>query len=230
MLNVIMICGDTLFSRMLELECSDVGFAVTKYTATDFSVNELISGLIYSDYASFVCVADADFLTNTDKLDEFCAAAQDNRLRCVFFGQDEFSSYTSSLRHYSYYQKPFAVASFITAVEYAAGMKKSEDRAEASPYNPADDLRLYPETKLAVFRGHNLYLTPTEYAVLSRLYNKRGYPLSREDIQTMLYGEQADSRTNIVDVYIRFLRKKIDDTYHVKLIHTVRGLGYMIKK
>ncbi len=71
-------------------------------------------------------------------------------------------------------------------------------------------------------------LAPKEYAILEYLLRNRARPLSRTMIVEHVWDMEYDGLTNIVDVYIRHLRSKIDDRYPVKLIHTVRGIGYML--
>lgn len=72
-------------------------------------------------------------------------------------------------------------------------------------------------------------LTLTEYATLSYLIRKRGSAVTRDEINAAVRGDKKDTDSNVADVYVRFLRKKIDDMYGVKLIHTVRGVGYTIE-
>jgi DNA-binding response OmpR family regulator len=66
--------------------------------------------------------------------------------------------------------------------------------------------------------------------MLSYLVRNKGRILSREQIENHVWNFDYEGGTNVVDVYIRYLRKKIDDGFDKKLIHTVRGLGYIIKE
>lgn len=76
--------------------------------------------------------------------------------------------------------------------------------------------------------GDTVDLAPKEYSILEYLLRNRARPLSRTMIVEHVWDMEYDGLTNIVDVYIRHLRSKIDDRYPVKLIHTVRGIGYML--
>jgi two-component system, OmpR family, response regulator len=76
--------------------------------------------------------------------------------------------------------------------------------------------------------GENIELAPKEFSILEYLMRNRGRPLSRTMIVEHVWDMDYDGLTNIVDVYIRHLRSKIDDRFPVKLIHTVRGIGYML--
>jgi two-component system, OmpR family, copper resistance phosphate regulon response regulator CusR len=76
--------------------------------------------------------------------------------------------------------------------------------------------------------GEAIDLAPKEFSILECLMRNRGQPLSRTMIVEHVWDVDYDGLTNIVDVYIRHLRSKVDDRWSKKLIHTVRGVGYMI--
>jgi heavy metal response regulator len=77
--------------------------------------------------------------------------------------------------------------------------------------------------------GEPIELAPKEFSILEYLMRNRGRPLSRTMIVEHVWDMDYDGLTNIVDVYIRHLRSKVDDRWPQKLIHTVRGVGYMIE-
>ena len=76
--------------------------------------------------------------------------------------------------------------------------------------------------------GENIELAPKEFSILEYLMRNRGRPLSRTMIVEHVWDMDYDGLTNIVDVYIRHLRSKIDDKWPQKMIQTVRGIGYML--
>jgi two-component system copper resistance phosphate regulon response regulator CusR len=78
--------------------------------------------------------------------------------------------------------------------------------------------------------GHRLDLTPKEFALLSLLARRAGDVLSRTLIAEQVWDMNFDSDTNVVDVHIRHLRSKVDDPFERKLIHTVRGVGYVLEE
>jgi len=81
-----------------------------------------------------------------------------------------------------------------------------------------------------VFRDDILIkLSAREYSVLEYLIRNKGKILSRERIEDHIWNYDYEGGTNVIDVYIRYLRKKIDDSYTPKLIHTIRGLGYVLR-
>ena len=81
-----------------------------------------------------------------------------------------------------------------------------------------------------VFRDDVLIkLSGREYSILEYLIRNKGKILPRERIEDHIWNYEYEGGTNVIDVYIRYLRKKIDDGYTTKLIHTVRGLGYVLR-
>ena len=78
--------------------------------------------------------------------------------------------------------------------------------------------------------GRDITLSAKEFALLEYLLRNKGKVLSRTMIENNLWNFDYAGGTNAVDVYIRYLRKKIDDDFEQKLIHTVRGSGYILKE
>ena len=78
-------------------------------------------------------------------------------------------------------------------------------------------------------QGKEIVLSPKEYAVLEYLARNKNVALTRSQIESNIWDMDYDNESNVIDVYIRYLRKKIDDDYEEKLIQTVRGVGYMLK-
>ena len=73
-------------------------------------------------------------------------------------------------------------------------------------------------------------LSPKEFALLEYMIINKGKVLSREAIEDHIYDVDYEGGSNVVNVYIRFLRRKIDEPFEKKLIHTVRGSGYVLKE
>jgi len=73
-------------------------------------------------------------------------------------------------------------------------------------------------------------LSSKEFAILEYLLRNQGNVLSREQIESHVWDYGFDGGSNVIDVYIRYLRKKIDDPFERKLIHTVRGSGYVLRE
>ena len=78
--------------------------------------------------------------------------------------------------------------------------------------------------------GRSIKLSAKEFALLEYLLRNKGQVLSREKIENSLWNFDYEGGTNAVDVYIRYLRKKIDEDFSPRLIHTVRGVGYVLRE
>jgi DNA-binding response OmpR family regulator len=92
------------------------------------------------------------------------------------------------------------------------------------------DLNINPLTRVVIKQGDAIELTKTEYDLLEYLLQNKGLVLTRDQIIEHVWGYDFVGDSNILDVYIRYLRNKIDYPYQTKLIHTVRGVGYTLKE
>ncbi|MDQ8158666.1 MAG: response regulator transcription factor [Gemmatimonadota bacterium] len=145
----------------------------------------------------------------------------------VLTAQDAVDAKVETLRAGAddYVTKPFAFEELLARVE--ALLRRP--RAMASPLLRVADLELDQGTR-GVQRGdESIELTPKEFAVLEYLMRHAGRVMSRTLITEYAWGYHFDPGTNIVDVVINHLRKKIDARFEKKLITTVRGVGYMIR-
>jgi DNA-binding response OmpR family regulator len=125
-----------------------------------------------------------------------------------------------------YVTKPFAFEELLARVE-ALGRRPKELRA---PVLRVGDLELDTATHEVRRAGQPIELTPKEYTVLEYLMRHTGRVLSRTLITEYAWDYHFDPGTNIVDVVINRLRKKVDSGHEKKLVHTVRGVGYVVKE
>jgi len=125
-----------------------------------------------------------------------------------------------------YLTKPFAFAELLARIRALLRRGKSESQVELK----ADDLILNPVTHEVTRSGKAIELTNKEYALLEYFLHNKGRVLTRSLISENIWGYQFDTETNVVDVYVNYLRNKIDQRYEKKLIHTVRGVGYILKE
>lgn len=93
----------------------------------------------------------------------------------------------------------------------------------------AGDLSMDVTSHTVTRDGREIVLSAKEFAILEYLLRNKGAVLSREKIESHIWNFDYEGGSNVVDVYIRYLRKKIDDGFAPKLIHTIRGVGYTIK-
>jgi two-component system copper resistance phosphate regulon response regulator CusR len=123
-----------------------------------------------------------------------------------------------------YLVKPFAF------VELLARVRALLRRGQPAPERlQVADLTLDCIRRKVARAGESIDLAPKEFGILEYMMRNKGRPLSRTMIVEHVWDMDYDGLTNIVDVYIRHLRSKIDDRYPLKLIQTVRGIGYMIE-
>lgn len=126
-----------------------------------------------------------------------------------------------------YMTKPFEMEELLARLR--ALFRQGAAKTPASPVLAFKDLSLNRETYEVVRAGENKELTKREFDLLKYLLENQGIVLTREKILNQVWGYDFEGETNVVDVYIRFLRSKLDEGHGDKLIHTVRGAGYIIK-
>ncbi len=146
----------------------------------------------------------------------------------VLTAQDAVDAKVTALRAGAddYVTKPFAFEELLARVEAIA----RRPRAMTRPVLHVGDLELDQNTREVTRGGEPVDLTPKEYAVLEYLMRHTGRVMSRTLITEYAWGYHFDPGTNIVDVVINHLRKKVDAKHKKKLISTVRGVGYVIKE
>jgi len=124
-----------------------------------------------------------------------------------------------------YLIKPFSYAELLARVRTL--LRRGPPR-EVEQFKVAD-LELDLLRRRVCRNGERLTLTNKEFALLQLLLSREGEVLSRTQIASQVWQMNFDSDTNVVDVAIRRLRAKVDDPYQPKLIHTVRGMGYLLE-
>jgi two-component system, OmpR family, copper resistance phosphate regulon response regulator CusR len=116
--------------------------------------------------------------------------------------------------------------------ELLARVRALLKRGQAAPVEPVlrvQDLEIDPVRHRATRLGQRIDLSAKEFALLTLLMQKTGEVLSRTQIASLVWDIHFDSDTNVVEVAVRRLRAKIDDPFEAKLIHTVRGVGYVLE-
>jgi len=124
-----------------------------------------------------------------------------------------------------YLSKPFAFTELLARVR---ALLRRGPLQESTRYTLAD-LQLDLTTRRATRGGRRLELTAKEFALLSLMLRRQGQVLSRAVLADQVWGMNFDSETNVVEVAVRRLRSKIDDPFDEKLLHTVRGMGYVME-
>jgi DNA-binding response OmpR family regulator len=124
-----------------------------------------------------------------------------------------------------YLTKPFAIDELLARVR--ALLRRGP--AESPGIFQVDDLVLNPATREVTRGGQRIDLTVKEYALLEYFMRHAGRVLTRPMISDHVWNQDFDTFTNVIDVYVNYLRNKIDRGRARKLIHTIRGSGYMLK-
>ena len=128
-----------------------------------------------------------------------------------------------------YMTKPFAIEELLARIR--VGLKKHRaGRVDVLPCLTAGKLKVEPTSYSVSYDGHPISLTKKEFDLLRYLLENKERVISRESLLDHVWGFDFVGETNAVDVYIRFLRAKIDEHFGIKLIHTVRGVGYVIRE
>jgi DNA-binding response OmpR family regulator len=214
-MNVLIATKDTVFCRMLTLEFSEKGFSVLCAQSTEETEQ------LYS--RAQLALIDADFLSK-DNLPNF-------PYDVILFGYAETFDQipTQELTKYHTLIRPFAIEDFFADLLVPEEENGAIHLRVPKRKSPAESLALDENTHTVYYKGEKIALTQKEFALLALLFENRGSPISREEALHTVFSD-AGASTNVVDVYVNYLRAKIDHKFGVRIISTVRGCGYMIQK
>lgn len=145
--------------------------------------------------------------------------------------EDKIQGFTTGAD--DYLVKPFDFRELLARVQVF--LKRSSTPEAAAPVKNSDilrvgDLEIDDSSKTVTRGGQQIQLTAKEFALLVYLVRNKGRVVSRADIAEKIWDITFDTGTNVIDVYVNFLRKKIDKNFPTKLIHTRQGMGYMVKE
>ena len=217
-MKVLIITKDQILSRMLFLEISVFGAQVQTVNGISEDIGKDIA-------ASDFTVIDAKiFAEKKDDMPEL------ERTQVLLFGYaEELDKVSPAIpAGYRVFSRPLLMSGFL-----ASFFEKSEEadfgiRLAKRKKSAADSLILNEASHTVSYKKEKVELTKREFALLMLLIRNKGETVTRaQAAQTVWEKDGAD--TNIVDVYIRYLREKLDEKFGIKLISTVRGVGYTIK-
>jgi DNA-binding response OmpR family regulator len=126
-----------------------------------------------------------------------------------------------------YMTKPFAIEELLARIR--TGLKRRINRSTSEKLLSANGLSLNIDKYSVTFENEEIELTRREFDLLRYLMENKNIVLTREKLLETVWGYDYSGDTNVVDVYVRYLRSKIDEKYSKKIIHTIRGVGYTIK-
>ncbi|WP_144509643.1 response regulator transcription factor [Bacillus sp. FJAT-22090] len=227
--HVLIIEDEQNIARVLQLELEFEGYAVEiAYTGTD--------GLIkYREKSWDIVLLDLMLpgLNGLDVLRRIRATESDTPVILLTAKSDTEDKVTGlDLGANDYVTKPFEIEELLARVRTAIRFSKS------SPVNPILDenvhsfcsLILNERTREITNGGEAINLTPREYDLLLYMMKHPNQVLTREQLLDAVWGFDYYGDTNVVDVYIRYVRKKLEENQKSSLIQTVRGVGYVLKE
>ena len=134
-----------------------------------------------------------------------------------------------------YITKPFAIEELLARIRVALKLHAAKNQYAQTKKQDQDGSLTWGNLVMNIpshsvrYENQEISLTNREFLMLKTLLENQDIVLSRDTLLDKVCGYDFVGETNIVEVYIRYLRAKIDDVFHVKMIHTVRGVGYVIK-
>ena len=131
-----------------------------------------------------------------------------------------------------YMTKPFAIEELLARIRVALKRHGGSEsgREKEGRILTEGGLSLDRDSREVTYEGRGVQLTKKEFDLLEYMMLNRNVALSRNELLDKVWGYSYAGDTNVVDVYIRYLRGKLDDPFQVKFIHTVRGVGYLFKR
>lgn len=227
--QVLIIEDEENIARVLQLELEFEGYSVDiANTGTD--------GLIkYREKAWDLVLLDLMLpgLNGLDVLRRIRATESDTPVILLTAKSDLEDKVTGlDLGANDYVTKPFEIEELLARVRSSIRFSKSTSSLVAKDENLHifESLMLNEQTREISRDGQSINLTPREYDLLLYLMKHPNQVLTREQLLDAVWGFDYYGDTNVVDVYIRYVRKKIDEDHKSSLIHTVRGVGYVLKE
>ena len=222
--KILLVEDEEKLARFIELELCHEGYSVTK---------------AFTGRAGYELAASGDFdLILLDiMLPELNGMEVLRRLRrvssvpvIILTARDEVMDKVAGLDQGAedYITKPFAIEELLARIR-AALRKSPGPESSISDILSSQSVRLDLKRHTATVLETQIELTKREFDLLAYLLKNKNIVVTREMLLENVWEYDFDGGTNAVDVYIRFLRSKIDEVFDIKLIHTVRGVGYVIK-
>ncbi len=225
-IRIFIVEDERRIARFLQIELEHEGFV----TATEANGRRAFERIIQEDYD--LVLLDL-MLPDMDGM-EICRRVREvsNIPIIMLTARDEIDDKVSGLDIGAddYITKPFVIQELLARVRAALRKHAPQNTAPEGEKLEVRDLLLYPSRYEVQVKGENVELTKKEYSLLEYLMRNKRMVLTRDQILQEVWGYDYVGDTNVVDVYIRYLRAKIDDKFHEKYIHTVRGVGYVIKE
>ena len=230
--RILLVEDEENMARMVELELIHEGYAVTK--AFDGA-----AGLAQAESGSFDLVLLDIMLPGLNGMEVLRRLRRSSDIPVILLtARDAVMDKVSGLDTGAddYITKPFAIEELLARIRASLRKKASQDppqevKRKGLVLTAAEGvLSLDVDRHEVKVKGESVELTLREFALLQHLLENKGRVLSRDTLLEKVWGYDYAGETNAVDVYVRFLRSKMDERFDIKLIHTVRGIGYQIRE
>ena len=221
--KILIIEDEIKIARFLELELNYEGYVVTQChdgrEGLDRAINEVFDVIILD-----VMLPSINGLELLRRLRQVSAVPV-----IMLTAKDEIMDKVMGLDIGAddYMTKPFAIEELLARIRTA--LKKTPIFKENINILSIRELSIYLDQHMVTYGNTPIDLTKTEFDLLKYLIENKNIVLTRNKIIDVVWGYEYMGDTNVVDVYIRYLRSKIDDRFNKKFIHTVRGVGYLLK-
>ncbi len=205
-MKILIVSDDRVYARMLFLSITEKGAEVQMRSPLELPSEDKYD----------MALLDAGCFSASDKLQEVPVIlyGTDEQLRML--GDEELS-------HFFILPRPFRMEELYGVIFSGRSERTEKDVSKRKLGIVMDG------TKRCVYiKGEKVFLSRREFNLFALLMENRGSPVSREEANAVFLGEDGELKSNVVDVYIKYLREKIDERFDIKLIKTVRGAGYMI--
>ncbi|NLJ74044.1 MAG: response regulator transcription factor [Firmicutes bacterium] len=219
--RILIIEDEEKFARFIEMELNYEGYEVTK--AFDGRI-----GLAAAENGEFDLILLDIMLPGLNGMEVLRRLRRTKSVPVIMLtARDSIVDKVSGLDSGAddYITKPFAIEELLARIRTALRKTSPQENAILS----IGELELDPGRRTVTVRGTAVDLTKREFDLLEYLMANKGMVLSRDTLLENVWGFDFEGETNVVDVYVRFLRGKIDEVFGIKVISTVRGVGYVIR-
>ncbi|MDT8716795.1 response regulator transcription factor [Clostridium sp. 19966] len=221
--KILIIEDEINIARFVELELKHEGYIVEKA----FDGREGLSMAEANDYDLIILDIMLPLLNGIEVLRRLRQSSQVSVI--MLTAKDDIMDKVMGLDNGAddYVTKPFAIEELLARIR--ASLRKNSKTSGLSKKLKIENLCLDLDKYVVTYDDNIIDLTKREFDLLCYMMNNKNIVLTREKILESVWEFDYMGDTNVVDVYIRYLRSKIDDKYSKKFIYTVRGVGYMVK-
>ncbi len=225
MARILIVEDEKMLSRFVQLELEHEGY--TTDTASDGIVG--LEKALKDDYDLMLL----DLMLPGMSGIEICRRVRQHSKKPIIMltAKDDVSDKVMGLDMGAddYVTKPFAIEELLARIRVALKHGSSEEKQNTGDIISAGKLSINTRNREVTFDGNSVQLTKTEFDMLAYMASHPDKVLSRDELLREVWGYSYAGDTNIVDVYVRYLRQKLDEKFNVKLMHTVRGVGYLFR-